>query len=213
MLSLPLEIRYMIYSEILSSDMHIDLLNFSYCFRALVPKQTLHLSPRVLGVSRQVYLEASRILYQNTFVLRMEFHIQDALRYYDHVRHRAVLDKETPFSSRAILLRKQCKNVRKLRIQYETARPLHHWLTGNLLETDVQLINLDLILEQLTGLVRVNRGEEQSPEQPHDWLPAAGGNMGLANSMVKLMDWYRWSATTKIADQCAAVSRVAFSPS
>ena len=205
--SLPPEVRRMIYRELLVSKSPVDILNLSYCYRALVPKQEPCIWPQVLRVCKCLFNEAVELLYQNTFTIRMTCRIQDAIRYYaamSKCRPRVMPDGTKSFIARSILLRKQRKLVHKIRFSFETVKPARHWLMDNALHSDVQLIDCHAILSQLGCLTLILLDPVDGIEQPKDWMPAAGGDLSLATAMANLMNWYKRTVGQNVEDELQA---------
>ena len=195
---LPPEIRLLIYREVLVSSTSIDVLNLSYCYRALVPVHRHNLWPPLLRTSKRLHQEAIPILYSNKFCLRIELHIQDALHYYDS-HHATVQPSDSlSFSTRDILLRKQCEWISSIYVHFEVVRPLCHWLKDNLSHEHVRMMSYGKVQSQLTQLKSVQLCGIETSENNKDWIPAAGGDILLSSAIVKLMNWYKQSIAREI---------------
>ena len=195
---LPPEIRLLIDREVLESSTSIDILNLSFCYRALVPVHRHDLWPQILRTSRRLHQEAIPILYSHAFCLRIELHIQDALHYYDSQRATVQPGDSLSFSTRDILLRKQCEGISSIYVDFQTVRPRHHWLKDGLLDGNIRVLSYGRIQSQLTQLKSVQLCGIETSENSRDWIPAAGGDISLANAFVKLMSWYKRSIAREI---------------
>lgn len=199
-LSLPREIRDIIYELTLVSQQPISALSFAYQNDCLLPAQKHDLCPQMLQTCRQINVEAHHVLYgKNLFFIDVSMHLHEALR----TREVQKAFKKRSFSveselfepeivdvmRRPVYAHPRIHDIKRFQIQLRQIVPSRpHWddlnvrVSNILHDICVNFINpgyLELLIISSDGCLAAEL-----------WLPAAANNSGLASQMETLMWMY-----------------------